>query len=152
MIMNENNAVEGIIKAISISDTRGTKKRNVPQAVCIENFGIEHDAHAGSPVRQISLLADESIEHIRKKMPEIQPGAFAENITTGGIDLLKLKIGTKLKIGNEVVLSVSQIGKECHTPCHIYRTVGDCVMPREGIFAVVEKGGLIKPGDTICIQ
>lgn len=148
--MNENNVIKGIIKAISISDTKGTKKKNVPRAVCVENSGIENDAHAGTPVRQISLLADESVEKIRKKMPEISSGAFAENITTSGINLIKLAIGTKLKVGNDVILSVSQIGKECHSPCHIYKTVGDCVMPREGIFAVVIKGGAIKPGDGIC--
>lgn len=140
--------MKGKIKAISISQDKGTKKTNIKKAILKEDFGIVGDAHAGS-IRQVSLLAKESIEKMRSKGLKVGPGDFAENITTQGIDLLILGMGTKLRIGKEVVLEVTQFGKVCHTRCHIYYQAGDCVMPREGIFAKVIKGGLIKGGDKI---
>ncbi len=138
----------GIVKAISISKEKGTKKSNVLRAILKEGFGIVGDAHAGS-VRQVSLLAEESIGKMRQKGLNVKPGDFAENITTKGIDLSKLEIGTKVKIGQSAILEISQIGKVCHTRCDIYFKAGDCIMPKEGIFARVLKGGIIKPGNKI---
>ena len=135
--------------AVSISATKGVKKDNVPQAKVLVNFGLEGDAHAGDWHRQVSLLAVESIDKMRCRGLELKPGDFAENITTRGIDIPNLPIGTKLRLGDEVVLEVTQIGKACHHGCAIKQAVGDCVMPREGIFARVLKGGIIQPNDTI---
>jgi MOSC domain-containing protein YiiM len=136
------------IISINVSDKKGTRKRPVMEAVINEDFGIVGDAHGGAWHRQISLLGIESIEKMRQKGLHVNPGDFAENITTEGIDLLSLPIGTKLKIG-PVLAEVTQIGKECHTRCAIYRQAGDCVMPKEGIFVRVLKGGKIKTGDLI---
>ncbi|AOY76632.1 MOSC domain-containing protein [Clostridium formicaceticum] len=137
------------VVAINISQKKGEKKIPVEKAIFIENFGIEGDAHAGDWHRQVSLLAEESADKIRAAgMPEIKEGDFAENITTYGIEVSKLPIGTKLKIG-ETLQEVTQIGKECHQHCAIYHQVGDCVMPREGIFTKVLKGGVVAAGDPI---
>ena len=136
------------IISINVSEKKGTRKRPVKEAVINEDFGILGDAHGGAWHRQISLLGIESIEKMRQKGLQVNPGDFAENITTEGIDLLSLPIGTKLKIG-PVLAEVTQIGKECHTKCAIYRQAGDCVMPKEGIFVRVLKGGIIKTGDVI---
>jgi len=136
--------------AVSVSEKKGMRKTNVEGAVALENFGLEGDAHASSEWhRQVSLLAIESIEKMRKAGLDVNPGNFAENITTEGIDLVSLQIGTKIKIGESLVGEVSQIGKECHDRCAIYYQAGDCVMPREGIFIKVLKGGPVKPGDAI---
>ena len=113
------------------------------------NHGLKDDAHVGSWIRQISLLAKESVDKIREKGLDVQYGDFAENLTTEGIDLPALPIGTRLKVGIEVLLEVTQIGKVCHERCNIFYAVGDCVMPREGIFAKVLIGGEIKIGDGI---
>jgi len=137
------------ILAVSISEKKGVKKDNIPEGLLIENFGLKDDAHAGDWHRQVSLLAMESIEKVRKAGLDVGPGDFAENITTVGIDLVNLPIGTRLKIGNSALVEVTQIGKECHTRCAIYRQTGDCVMPKEGIFAKVLNGGKIKKGDSI---
>jgi MOSC domain-containing protein YiiM len=116
----------------------------------LENLGLEKDAHAEADIiRQVSLLARESIEKIRAKGLDVSYGDFAENLTTEGIDLPALPVGTKLKVGDKVLLEVSQIGKVCHNRCNIFYTVGDCVMPREGIFAKVIAGGEIKVNDEI---
>jgi cyclic pyranopterin phosphate synthase len=141
----------GIIKAISISKEKGTKKTNIEEAMLKEDFGIIGDAHAGSS-RQVSLLAEESIEKMRAKGLKVNSGDFAENITTIGIDLLGLEMGSKLKIGRQAVLEITQFGKECHSRCSIYYQAGDCVMPKEGVFARVLKGGVIKSGDKINVQ
>ncbi|MGB9598020.1 MAG: MOSC domain-containing protein [Candidatus Poribacteria bacterium] len=143
--------MEAYILAVSISDKKGVKKENVPEGLLIENFGLKGDAHAGDWHRQVSLLAMESIEKIRAKGLDVGPGDFAENITTIGIDLVNLPVGTKLKIGDSALVEVTQIGKECHDRCAIYRQTGDCVMPREGIFVKVLKGGKIKKNDLIAI-
>lgn len=137
-----------IIKAISISKEKGTKKTNIKQAELRKDFGIIGDAHAGSN-RQVSLLAEESIKKMQAKGLKVGSGDFAENITTQGIDLLSLKVGTKLKIGKDALLEITQFGKNCHTRCHIYYQAGDCVMPKEGVFAKVLKGGVIKPGNKL---
>ncbi len=139
--------------AINISDKKGMRKKAVSQADLKENYGIEGDAHASNKWhRQISLLAVESIKKMQDKGLKVGAGDFAENITTEGIELPSLPIGTKLLIAENVELEVSQIGKECHTHCAIYVQAGDCVMPKEGIFAKVLKGGTIKKGDTIRIN
>lgn len=138
----------GRIKAISVSKNKGTKKQNISIAVLKEDFGIVGDAHAGSE-RQVSLLAEESIEKIRNKGLDVKSGDFAENITTGGIDLAGLKIGVRLKIGKKALLEITQIGKTCHNRCNIYYQAGDCVMPKEGVFAKVLKRGIIKPEDKL---
>ena len=139
------------VKAVCISEKKGTRKKEVPSIKTLVNHGIIGDAHAGNWHRQISLLAEESIEKIRTTRYELTPGAFAENIVTEGIELNSLPIGTKLKVGN-TVLEVTQIGKECHNDCEIKRTAGKCVMPTEGIFAIVLKDGEILPGDSIEIM
>lgn len=135
--------------AVSISKEKGTIKQPVDSAVFEVGFGIVGDAHAGDWHRQVSLLALESIEPMRGKSNlELPPGIFAENITTEGVVLTKALIGQRLTIG-EVILEITQIGKVCHNDCDIKKQVGDCVMPREGIFAKVIQGGLVKTGDDI---
>jgi len=142
--------MSGKVVSINISDKKGVKKKSVDKAILSENFGIKGDAHAsGKWHRQISLLALESIEKMKSRGLKVGPGDFAENITTYGIDLLSLPVGTRLRVGKDVELEVSQIGKVCHTRCAIYKQAGDCVMPREGIFAKVLKGGVVRKGDTI---
>lgn len=140
---------KGKILAVSISEKKGAKKINVESAELKEDFGITGDVHAGTKNRQVSLLAEESIQKMRNKGLKLKSGDFAENITTSGIDLLSLNLKDKLKAGENVVLEVSQIGKECHTRCAIYYQAGDCVMPTDGIFVRVLKGGIIKPQDNI---
>ncbi len=137
------------IIAVSISKDKGMRKHNVGEVILKEDLGIMGDGHAGGGHRQVSLLAKESIEKMRAKGLKVGPGDFAENITTQGIDLLGLDIGAKLKIGTEVILGITQKGKECHTRCSIYYQAGDCVMPKEGVFAKVIKGGVISPGDRL---
>ena len=141
--------IKGEIKAISVSEKKGTKKTNVPEAEVKIDFGIVGDAHGGNWHRQISLLAIESIDKMIEMGANVSPGSFAENITTQGIELPGLPIGCKLKAGEEIELEVTQIGKECHSRCEIFKQVGDCIMPREGIFAKVMKAGMMKVGDTI---
>ncbi len=136
--------------AVNISQKKGEKKSNIDCGLFLENLGLENDAHAQADIiRQVSLLAKESIEKIRAKGLDVQYGDFAENLTIEGIDLPSLPIGTKLKVGKKVLLEVSQIGKVCHNRCNIFYTVGDCVMPREGIFAKVLVGGEIRVDDRI---
>lgn len=140
----------GKVVAISISVRKGTPKSNVPTAVLVPAWGIEGDAHAGQWHRQVSLLAIESIEKMRAKGLDVGPGAFAENITTGFINLPNLAIGSRMRIG-DTELEITQIGKECHSHCAIFKAAGDCVMPREGIFARVLVGGPIRVGDSVRI-
>lgn len=143
--------VSGKILAVNISEKKGEKKSNIDCGLFLENLGLENDAHAEPGIRQVSLLAKESIEKIKAKGLDVQYGDFAENLTTEGIDLPSLPVGTKLRVGAKVLLEVSQIGKVCHNRCNIFYTVGDCVMPREGIFAKVLVGGEIKINDSIDI-
>ncbi|HOO29286.1 MAG TPA: MOSC domain-containing protein [Lachnospiraceae bacterium] len=141
----------GIIRAVCISKKRGTVKQNIKTCKVIENSGLENDAHAGDWHRQVSLLSYEKIEEFKKTGAPVTDGTFGENLIVEGIDLPRLPIGTKLQC-NEVVLEVTQIGKKCHSGCEIYQLVGDCIMPREGIFAKVLHGGTISAGDEIkCI-
>lgn len=134
--------------AVCISEKKGEQKHEVPEIVLKKDHGIVGDAHAGNWHRQISLLGTESVDKVRAVLPEIAPGAFAENILTEGITLYQLPVGTKLRVG-EVLMEVTQIGKECHMGCAIRQLTGDCVMPREGIFAIVLEEGTVRPGDSL---
>jgi len=137
--------------SINISTEKGVIKTPIKRGFFKIDFGLEGDAHGGNWHRQVSLLGDESIDKLRGKInKELVPGIFAENITTQGITLYELPIGTKLSIG-EVIMEVTQIGKECHKGCEIMKTTGECVMPREGIFAQVLEEGWIEPGDEISV-
>ena len=144
--------IKGRIKAISVSKERGTQKTNVPRAELKADFGIIGDAHSGNWHRQVSLLGIESIDKMIAKGAKVTPGNFAENITTEGIDLCSLRIGTTLKLGSGVELEITQLGKDCHSRCEIFEQIGDCIMPREGIFARVLKSGSVSVGDTIEIN
>lgn len=141
--------MQGKILAVNISQRKGEKKRNIDRGSFIENFGLDGDAHAEAGIRQVSLLARESIDKLRAKGLDVQYGDFAENLTTEGIDLPSLSIGMKLRVGLDVLLEITQIGKVCHDRCRIFHAVGDCVMPREGVFARVLAGGEVSPGDMI---
>jgi MOSC domain-containing protein YiiM len=132
--------------SINISKVKGMAKTPVPSARLIEDFGVEGDVHAGDKIKQVSLLAFESIKKMSK---DLKPGDFAENITTEGIELRDLEIGQKLRIGCDIILEITKIGKDCHRYCAIYYKTGDCIMPREGIFAKVLDGGEISVGDGI---
>ncbi len=136
------------VRAICISEKRGTEKRYVPAAKLIEDFGIENDAHGGKWHRQVSLLPYEKIEEFREKGADVTAGSFGENLIVEGFDLKNIPVGSRMKTGN-CLLEITQIGKECHNHCQIYQKMGDCIMPREGIFARVIKGGDIKTGDEI---
>lgn len=138
----------GVLKGICVSKKRGTKKVEVAEAMLVENYGIEGDAHAGNWHRQVSLLSLEKIEAFREKGAQVSFGDFGENLIIDGFDFRSLPVGTIFTIG-DAVLKMTQIGKECHTHCQIYQTMGECIMPREGVFAVVLKGGQIRKGDTV---
>jgi MOSC domain-containing protein YiiM len=139
----------GRIVAVSVSDRKGVVKHNVPQARLLVEHGLEGDAHAEGGIRQVSLLAQESIDKMRAAGAQVHPGDFAENLTTLGLDVCALPLGTRLKVGTEVELEITQIGKTCHKGCAIRELVGDCIMPREGVFARVVQGGMVAPGDTV---
>ncbi len=142
--------MSGKVVSVNISGKKGVRKKPVEEVVLKTEYGIEGDAHASSDWhRQVSLLAVESIQKMREKGLDVSPGDFAENITTEGIDLVSLPVGTIMRIGDEVTGEVSQIGKECHTRCAIYYQAGDCVMPKEGIFIRVINGGRVKKGDRV---
>jgi MOSC domain-containing protein YiiM len=138
------------VEAVCLSHRKGIVKKEQEQVSVRENWGIEGDAHAGEWHRQISLLAGESIDTVKEVLPTLKKGAFAENIITRGLDLSSLRIGDRLQIGAEVVLEITQIGKECHNSgCAIKKATGDCIMPREGIFAQVIKGGTLTKEQNI---
>lgn len=142
--------MEGRIEAVCVSAKKHVQKEAVESAVLVPDKGIEGDAHYGFGHRQVSLLADESVDKMREKgLTDLKPGAFGENLLTRGIDLLALDIGDRLRVGGQVVLEVSQVGKECVDRCAIYYAAGDCIMPREGIFARVIEGGVVTPGDAV---
>lgn len=140
----------GKVMAVCISERKGTPKINVHQAKVIEDFGIEKDAHAGKWHRQVSLLSYEKIEEFRVRGAEVEDGAFGENLVVSDIDFKTLPIGTKF-VCNDVVLELTQIGKQCHSGCAIYKVMGDCIMPREGVFTRVLHGGIIREGDELVI-
>lgn len=141
--------IKGRIRAISVSKKKGMQKTNVPRAELQAGFGIVGDAHAGNWHRQVSLLGIESINKMIAKGAKVAPGDFAENITTEGINLFELSIGSRLKLGESAELEVTQFRKKCHSECEIFKQIGDCIMPREGVFAKVIKAGWIKVGDII---
>ncbi len=141
------------VVAVCGSKKKGTKKEALAEGILKEDYGLVGDAHADCCThRQVSLLAIESISKMRSLGFDVGPGDFAENLTTEGIDLVCLPIGTKVSIGDEVILEISQIGKECHSGCAIYRQIGKCIMPKEGVFAKVICSGLVRTGDTIKIK
>jgi MOSC domain-containing protein YiiM len=142
----------GRIEAICISREKGTVKETVTEAELRIKHGIVGDAHAGDWHRQVSLLPSESIAKVREMMPELADGAFAENLVTSGIDLAHIQIGDKVSIGDDVLLEVTQIGKECHHGCAIREITGDCIMPREGIFCRVLNGGHIQAGSSATLS
>ncbi len=139
----------GELVAVSLSETKGVRKTNTGSALLKPEWGIEGDAHAGPWHRQVSLLAQESIDKMRAMGLDVSAGDFAENLTTVGINVPGLTVGDRVRVGDEVELEVTQIGKECHARCAIYYQAGDCVMPKEGVFARVLKGGEVKPGDAV---
>lgn len=141
---------KGRVVSINISEHKGVSKKSVNSCL-INSSGLKGDAHSGKWHRQVSLLSQESINRVKEKGFNVNRGSFAENITTEGIDLLKISIGNRLKIGKDVILEVSQKGKVCPRPCSIYYKIGDCIMPKEGIFAKVIKPGKVKVGDTIIV-
>ncbi|HUT65053.1 MAG TPA: MOSC domain-containing protein [Spirochaetota bacterium] len=142
----------GKVKAISVSERKGEKKHNIPEAKVIESVGIEGDAHAEGGGRQVSLLMEESIDRIKKEGLSVTFGDFAENIVTSGADLRNIRLGDTIRIGDDCVLRVTKIGKECHAPCIIGRTIGYCIMPDEGVFCAVTSSGLIRVGDSVVIS
>lgn len=139
------------VAAVCISEKKGTMKHEVPEVFVKKEHGIIGDAHAGNWHRQVSLLGKESVDKMRRDFPDIPVGAFAENILTEGITLYELPVGTRLRVGKPL-LEITQIGKECHASCAIRQQVGDCVMPREGVFAIVLEEGTIRGGDVITIE
>ncbi len=141
----------GKVMAVCISKKRGTSKININEAKLITGYGIERDAHAGIWHRQVSLLSYDKVEEFRKKGAGVEDGAFGENLLVEGIDFKTLPVGTRIVCG-EVILEMTQVGKECHSRCGIYKQVGDCIMPREGVFARVIRGGTIKVGDGLYVS
>ncbi len=138
------------IIAVCSSKKKGTRKTRIAEGVFKEEFGLMGDAHADCCThRQVSLLATESIDKMRQLGLDVGPGDFAENLTTEGLDVVSLPIGTRVSAGGEVILEITQIGKECHTKCAIFKQVGQCIMPQEGVFARVIRGGVVKAGDNI---
>ena len=140
------------IVTVAVSKKKGTRKKIVDEALLVQDHGIEGDAHAGPWHRQVSFLAAESIEKVRDQGLDVTFGDFAENIASSGVDWLSIPVGTRFRLGDTALLEVTQIGKECHNKCAIYYLAGDCIMPKEGIFARVLKGGKIRPGDTIHME
>jgi MOSC domain-containing protein YiiM len=139
------------IVSINVSKHKGTQKTAITQAEVVKGHGIDGDAHAGPWHRQVSFLASESIESARNTGLDVGSGDFAENITTSGIDWKQIPVGSRLQLGENVILEITQIGKECHNKCAIYYKAGDCIMPKEGIFAIVVEGGVIRVDDSIRI-
>ncbi len=139
------------VVSVNISEKKGQMKHEVPSIELKIKHGIVGDAHAGDWHRQVSMLAEESVDKMRVVLPTLAHGAFAENINTKGISLMELPIGTRMKIGESAVVEVTQIGKECHNDCAIKQAVGKCVMPTEGIFVIVIEEGTVKAGDEITV-
>lgn len=140
----------GTVKAVCISEKKGTPKKNIGEALFIEDYGVEKDAHAGKWHRQVSLLSYESIEDFKKRGAVVEDGAFGENLIVSGFDFKNLPVGTRFICG-DVVLEMTQIGKQCHQGCAIQKITGDCIMPREGVFARVLHGGVIHQGDELTL-
>lgn len=152
--MSENPSMPGpgTVTSVNLSAKKTVRKTRGTEGVLRVDHGFESDAHAGDWHRQVSLLAQESIDKMVEKGLDVAAGDFAENITTSGIDLLALPIGSVIRVGDDALMEISQIGKVCHTKCAIYYQAGDCVMPKEGIFAVVRHGGTVRSGDPIVVE
>jgi MOSC domain-containing protein YiiM len=141
------------ILAVCSSERKGTVKMPIDEGSFLEDFGLEGDAHAEKSIkRQVSLMTIESITRMRNEGYDVVPGSFAENLTTEGIDLLSLPVGTRFAVGDDVLLEMTQIGKECHTGCAIFQQVGKCIMPKEGVFTRVVRGGVVRTGDEIRVS
>lgn len=141
----------GKVIAVCISEKKGTQKKNVHEAEFVEDWGIKNDAHAGKWHRQVSLLSHDKIEAFRARGAEVVDGAFGENLVVEGFDFAALPVGTRFRC-NDVVLEMTQIGKECHHGCEIFKKMGECIMPREGVFTRVLRGGVIREGDELVIE
>lgn len=141
----------GVVKAVCISEKKGTAKKNVGECRFIEEWGLENDAHAGNWHRQVSLLSFDEVEKFRARGARVEDGAFGENLLVEGFDFKTFPVGTVFEC-NDVVLEMTQIGKKCHSECEIFHQVGDCIMPREGVFARVIHGGIIKVGDELHVR
>lgn len=145
--------MKGQVISINISTRKGEVKKPVPKAKFIEDFGIQGDAHGGASIKQVSLLAQEVINQFEEKAGvELEPGAFAENLTLEGIDLARLELGCCLRLGGGILLEISQFGKKCHEDCAIKELTGECIMPTKGVFAKVLRGGILKKGDQIEVK
>ena len=140
----------GTVIAVCISEKKGIAKRPVPSGLLIEAHGLENDAHAGNWHRQVSLLSLEKIEDFKKRGATVAHGDFGENLVVSGIDFVTLPVGTRLTVG-DALLEISQIGKECHTRCAIYHAMGECIMPTQGVFAIVLRGGTVTAGATMTV-
>ena len=140
----------GKVIAVCVSEQKGTQKKNVGSAQFVEDWGIQGDAHAGKWHRQVSLLSYDQVEEFRARGAQVEPGAFGENLLVEGFDFKSLPVGTRFGC-NGAVLELTQIGKQCHAHCQIYRQVGDCIMPREGVFTRVLRGGVVRVGDELTI-
>ncbi len=140
---------QGKIIAVCSSKHKGTPKTDVGSGILEVGYGLKGDGHGGDWHRQVSLLAIEQIDTMKDKGFDVKPGSFAENLTTQGFDLEAVKVGDRLKVGETAILEITQIGKECHTRCAIYHKIGDCIMPKLGIFAIVITGGEVKAGDAV---
>ena len=149
--MTTSEGQAGVVLSVNVSPETGTRKKPVGSAGFILDRGVAEDAHAGDWHRQVSLLACESIDKMIEKGLDVGPGDFGENLTTSGLDLVSMPLGTRLEVGDSVVLEISQIGKECHDRCAIYYQAGDCVMPREGVFGVVIAAGSVSADDPVVV-
>lgn len=143
--------LQGVVKAVCISDKRGTEKYEIPEAHLIENFGIEGDAHAGAWHRQVSLLSYDKVLAFNERGANVGHGAFGENLVVEGLDFRTFPVGSKITAGT-AELRMTQIGKECHSHCAIYQRMGECIMPHEGVFAEVVKEGVVRPGDAVLVE
>lgn len=146
--MQQSNSIKGKIIAVCSAPEKGMIKKEINEGLLVKGKGLEGDAHFGFAHRQVSLISMEDVKTMLTKLPTLVPGSFAENLTTEGIDLSRLKIGDRLKAG-EALLEVSQIGKECHYDCEVFKLTGECIMPKKGIFAKVMENGKVKAGDSI---
>lgn len=147
--VHDHSGSNGSIVAVCVSPKKGMIKTEVESGIIEEGFGIRDDAHGGDWHRQVSLLAIEEIEKMNQKGFDVKPGSFAENLCTRNLDLSAASIGRKIRVGDSILLEVTQIGKECHTRCAVYNKIGDCIMPEQGVFTRVITGGVVKPGDSV---
>jgi MOSC domain-containing protein YiiM len=149
--MTTSEGQAGSVVSVNVAPEKGTRKKPVGSAELVLDRGVAEDAHAGDWHRQVSLLAQESVDKMVAKGLDVGPGDFGENLTTSGLDLVSMPLGTQLAVGDSVVLEISQIGKECHDRCAIYYQAGDCVMPREGVFGVVIEAGPVSDADPVVV-